>query len=54
MAYDTKGTLGYKSNAKNIAELAKDGIVMMRQYLEVLSDEVPNEHLHYCQEMRIS
>ena len=27
---------------------------MMCQYLEVLSDEVSNEYLHYCQEKRIS
>ena len=36
------------------AEWAKDGTVMICQYLEVLSDEVSNEYLHYCQEKRIS
>jgi len=54
VAYDTKGTLAYKTNVKNTAEWAKDGTVMMCQYLEVLSDEVSNEYLHYCQEKRIS
>ena len=54
IAYDSKGTLAYKTNVKNTAEWAKDGTVMMCQYLEVLSDEVSNEYLHYCQEKRIS
>ena len=54
VSYDSKGTLAYQTNVKNTAAWAKDGTVMMCQYLEVLSDEVSNEYLHYCQEKRIS
>ena len=53
-AYDSKGTIGYKSNVKNTSEWAKDGTVMMCQFIEVLTDEVSNEYLHYLQEKRIS
>lgn len=54
VSYDSKGTLAYETNVKNTAAWAKDGTVMICQYLEVLSDEVSNEYLHYCQEKRIS
>ena len=53
-SYDSKGTIGYKSNVKNTSEWAKDGTVMMCQFIEVITDQVSNEYLHYCQEMRIS
>ena len=52
--YDSKGTIRYKSNVKNTSEWAKDGTVMMCQFIEVLTDEVSNEYLHYLQEKRIS
>ena len=53
-AYDSKGTLGYKSNVKNTTEWLKDGTSVLCQFIEVLTDEVSNEYLHYCKEMGIS
>jgi len=53
-AYDSKGTLGYKSNIKNTTEWLNDGSNVICQIIEILTDAVSNEYLHYCQDMKIS
>ena len=53
-SYDTKGTLGFKSNVFDVKEWLKDGSKMLCQIIEVITDQVSNEYLHYCQERRIS
>ena len=53
-SYDTKGTLGFKSNIIDVQEWLKDGSKMLCQIIEVITDQVSNEYLHYCQEKRIS
>jgi len=53
-AYDSKGTLGYKNNVRNVNEWLNDGSVMLCQIIEVITDQVKNEYLHYCREKRIS
>ena len=54
ISYDTKGTLGFKSNIINTAEWGNDGSEIYGQMLEVITDEVSNEYLHYCQKKGIS
>ena len=53
-AYDSKGTLGYKNNVRNVNEWLNDGSVMLCQIIEVITDQVKNEYLHYCREKGIS
>ena len=53
-SYDTKGTLGFKSNVIDTQEWLKDNSKMLCQIIEVITDQVSNEYLHYCQEKRIS
>ena len=53
-AYDTKGTLGFKSNIFDTQEWLNDGNKMLCQIIEVITDQVSNEYLHYCKERRIS
>ena len=53
-SYDTKGTLGFKSNVIDVKEWIKDGSKMLCQIIEVITDQVSNEYLHYCQERKIS
>ena len=53
-SYDSKGTLGFKSNIINIREWMNEGGKMLSQVIEVLTDDVSNEYLHYCQEKQIS
>ena len=53
-AYDTKGTLGFKSNILNTTEWLNDGNKILCQIIEIITDEVSNEYLHYCQERKIS
>ena len=52
--YDTKGTLGFKSNVIDVQEWLKDGSEMLYQIIEVVIVQVSNEYLHYWQEKRIS
>lgn len=54
VAYDSKGTLGYKSNVLNTTEWLKDGSKTLCQIIEVVTEKVSNEYLHYCQDKRIS
>ena len=54
VAYDSKGTINYTSNILNPREWIKDGSKMPCQIIEVVSDNVCNEYLHYCQEKKIS
>lgn len=54
ISYDKNGTLGFKSNIVNTASWAKDGTEILGQMIEVLSENVSNEYLHYCQEKGIS
>ena len=53
-SYDSKGTLGYKNNVRNVNEWLNDGSVMLCQIIEVITDQVKNEYLHYCREKGIS
>ena len=53
-SYDSKGTLGFKSNVINCQEWKNDGSEMLCQIIVVLTDRVSNEYLHYCQERKIS
>ena len=52
--YDSKGTIGYKSNTKHTTAWANDGTKVISQFIEVLSDQVSNEYLHYLRELKIS
>ena len=52
--YDSKGTLGFKSNVINCQEWKNDGSEVLCQIIVVLTDHVSNEYLHYCQERKIS
>ena len=54
ISYDSKGTLGFKSNIINAACGANNGREIPGQMIEVITDEVSNEYLHYCQEKKIS
>lgn len=54
ISYDSKGTLGFKSNIINTACWSKDGCVILGQIIVVITDEVSNEYLHYCQEKKLS
>ena len=54
ISYDTKGTLGFKSNIINTACWSKDGCEILGQIIEVITDQVSNEYLNYCQERKIS
>lgn len=54
ISYDSKGTLGFKSNIINAACRANKGRQILSQMIVVLTDEVSNEYLHYCQERKIS
>ena len=53
-SYDSKGTLGFKNNVININEWLNDGSVFLCQIIEVVTDQVQNEYLHYCREKGIS
>ena len=52
--YDSKGTIGYKSNIKHTTSWANDGTDVICQFIEVLSDQVSNEYLHYLKDLKIS
>ena len=52
--YDSKGTLGFKSNVINYTEWLNHGSKLLCQIIEVITDQVSNEYLHYCQERGIS
>ena len=54
ISYDKNGTLGFKSNVVNTADWGKDGTEIYGQMIEVLSENVSNEYLQYCQEKGIS
>ena len=53
-SYDSKGTLGFKNNVININEWLNDGSIFLCQIIEVITDQVSNEYLHYCREKGIS
>ena len=53
-SYDSKGTLGFKNNVLNVNEWLNDGSEMLCQIIEVITDKVSNEYLHYCREKGIS
>ena len=53
-SYDSKGTLGFKNNVLNVNEWLNDGNEMLCQIIEVITDKVSNEYLHYCREKGIS
>ena len=53
-SYDSKGTLGFKNNVLNVNEWLNDGSEMLFQIIEVITDKVSNEYLHYCREKGIS
>jgi len=52
--YDSKGTIGYKANTKHTTAWANDGTKVISQFIEVLSDQVSNEYLHYLQDLKVS
>jgi len=54
ISYDTKGTLGFKSKIVNTASWANNGTEIYGQIIEVLTEKVSNEYLHYCKERGIS
>ena len=54
ISYDLKGTLGFKSNIINAAYGENNGREIPGQMIEVITDEVSNEYLYYCQERKIS
>ena len=55
VAYDSKGTLGYKSNIINTMEWLGDKTKKkLCQIIEVLSENVSDEYLAYCKDMGIS
>ena len=55
VAYDRKGTLGYKSNIINTMEWLGDKTKKkLCQIIEVLSENVNDEYLAYCKDMGIS
>ena len=53
-SYDSKGTLGFKNNVININEWLNDGSIFLCQIIEVITNQVSNEYLHYCREKGIS
>ena len=53
-SYDSKGTLGFKNNVININEWLNDGSIFLCQIIEVITNQVLNEYLHYCREKAIS
>ena len=53
-SYDSKGTLGFKNNVININEWLNDGSIFLCQIIEVITNQVLNEYLHYCREKGIS
>ena len=53
-SYDSIGTLGFKNNVININEWLNDGSIFLCQIIEVITDQVSNEYLHYCREKGIS
>ena len=53
-SYDSKGTLGFKNNVINVNEWLNDGSELLCQIIEVVTDKVSNEYLHYCRERGIS
>ena len=53
-SYDSKGTLGFKTNIIDAQAWLNDGSKMLCQIIEVITDQVSNEYLHYCKEKRIS
>ena len=53
-SYDSKGTLGFKNNVINVNEWLNDGSVLLCQIIEVVTEKVSNEYLHYCRERGIS
>ena len=53
-SYDSKGTLGFKKNVIDVNEWLNDGSTLFCQIIEVLTDKVSNEYLHYCRERGIS
>ena len=53
-SYDSKGTLGFKNNVININEWLNDESIFLCQIIEVITDQVSNEYLHYCREKGIS
>ena len=53
-SYDSKGTLGFKKNVINVNEWLNDGSALLCQIIEVITDKVSNEYLHYCRERGIS
>ena len=53
-SYDSKGTLGFKNNVLNVNEWLHDGSELLCQIIEVITDKVSNEYLHYCREKGIS
>ena len=54
IVYDTKGTIGYKSNIKHTTAWSNDGSNVICQFIEVITDSVSNEYLHYLQDLKIS
>jgi riboflavin biosynthesis pyrimidine reductase len=52
--YDSKGTIGYQANTKHTTAWANDGTKVISQFIEVLSDQVSNEYLHYLQDLKVS
>ena len=53
-SYDSKGTLGFKNNVINVNEWLNDGSELLCQIIEVVTEKVSNEYLHYCRERGIS
>ena len=54
ISYDSKGTIGYKANTKHTTAWANDGTDVICQFIEVLSEQVSNEYLHYLNHLKIS
>ena len=46
--------MGFKNNVIDVNEWLKDGSKMLCQIIEVITDHVSNEYLHYCREKGIS